>query len=155
MGGKKNLGYPLEGYKESNFTNAVDLTSQNFFTNAAIEDLAINRVIERNADGTEKYSLKAYNANRQLKLPSFDFQPKPIKKEAPVELSAKVADANRLTFDKCTGNLEISLFWEEKFFTLLRIAQLYSFFFFVFFEFWPSASRQYFTGMFATFTLSF
>lgn len=50
--------------------------------------------------------------------------------------------------ENCCTNLRISLFWEEKLVMLLRVFQLYSFFFLVLFEYWPSAARQYMTPVF-------
>ena len=54
-----------------------------------------------------------------------------------------------------TGNLTISLFWEDIFQIMVRVMQLYSFFFMVYYEFWPSVVRMYLTPLFTTFLLSF
>ena len=51
--------------------------------------------------------------------------------------------ANAMKEDKCTGNLEISLFWEEKIIILIRVLQLYSVFFLYYYEYWPSKTRLY------------
>ena len=58
--------------------------------------------------------------------------------------------ANKLQLN-CFGNLEISLFWEEKFAVLVRIAQLYTVLFFFYYEQWPSNTRKYLTVMFSSF----
>jgi hypothetical protein len=52
-----------------------------------------------------------------------------------------VEEANRLKANPCTGNLEISLFWEEKILIIVRVLQLYSVFFIYYFEHWPSKTR--------------
>ena len=52
-----------------------------------------------------------------------------------------------------TGNVSVSLFWEEKFFIIARILQLYSFFFLTYYDFWPQSSREWFTPMFSGFVL--
>ena len=61
--------------------------------------------------------------------------------------------ANRLELN-CFGNLEISLFWEEKLGIMVRCAQLYALLFFFYFEQWPSNTRKYLTILFSTFNLS-
>lgn len=58
--------------------------------------------------------------------------------------------ANKLSLN-CFGNLEISLFWEEKLAILVRTAQLYSVLFFFYYEQWPSNTRKYLTVMFSAF----
>jgi len=63
----------------------------------------------------------------------------------------KVSHANRLRLN-CLGNLEVSLFWEEKFAVLIRIAQLYTTLFVFYYEQWPSNTRKYLTMMFMGFT---
>ena len=47
--------------------------------------------------------------------------------------------------NKCTKNLVISLFWEEKFVLLIRVVRLYAVFFIFYYEYWPSYSRKFFT----------
>ena len=59
--------------------------------------------------------------------------------------------ANKLNLN-CFGNLEISLFWEEKLCIIVRTLQLYSVLFFFYFESWPSNTRKYLTKMFMAFT---
>ena len=59
--------------------------------------------------------------------------------------------ANKLKLN-CFGNLEISLFWEEKILLMIRIAQLYTVIFFFYYEQWPSNTRFYLTAMFSSFT---
>lgn len=54
-----------------------------------------------------------------------------------------------------TGNTSVSLFWEEKFQILIRVVQLYSFFFLTYYEFWPQQTRDEFTGVFSVLILSF
>lgn len=55
----------------------------------------------------------------------------------------------------CTGNVNVSLFWEEKFMIIIRVIQLYTFFFLCYYEFWPQSARSNFTAFFASFMLSF
>ena len=59
--------------------------------------------------------------------------------------------ANKLKLN-CFGNLEISLFWEEKIIILIRIAQLYTALLFFYYEEWPSNTRKFLTIMFTSFT---
>ena len=63
-------------------------------------------------------------------------------------MDMKVSQANKLETN-CLGNLEISLFWEEKLAVLLRTAQLYSVLLFYYYEQWPSNTRKYMTVYFA------
>ena len=49
--------------------------------------------------------------------------------------------ANKLNVN-CLGNLEISLFWEEKMFLFIRISQLYALLFIFYYEQWPSKTRS-------------
>ena len=58
--------------------------------------------------------------------------------------------ANKLDLN-CFGNLEISLFWEEKLIIIVRTLQLYSVLFFFYFESWPSNTRKFLTVMFTSF----
>ena len=58
--------------------------------------------------------------------------------------------ANKLELN-CFGNLEISLFWEEKLIIIVRALQLYSVLFFFYFESWPSKTRLEMTKMFMAF----
>ena len=57
--------------------------------------------------------------------------------------------------NRCTGNLEISLFWEEKIVIIIRVLQLYSTFFLYYYENWPSKTRLLLTPMFSSILLSF
>ena len=41
-----------------------------------------------------------------------------------------------------TGNIGVSLFWEDMINILFRIMQLYSFLFMTYYEFWPSRYRK-------------
>lgn len=59
--------------------------------------------------------------------------------------------ANKLNVN-CFGNLEISLFWEEKLAIMIRVAQLYTVLFLFYYEQWPSNTRTDFTIMFTSFT---
>jgi len=44
-----------------------------------------------------------------------------------------------MKFDvNCMGNLEISLYWEEKFVIFIRVMQLYAFLFFIYYEYFPT-----------------
>lgn len=61
--------------------------------------------------------------------------------------------ANKLNVN-CFGNLEISLFWEEKLAIMIRVAQLYTVLFLFYYEQWPSNTRTDFTIMFTSFTAS-
>lgn len=94
-------------------------------------------------------TLRGYNEMRRERLVPFDFKPKKKVVEQKKDFSELVREANKLWEDPCTGNLEVSLFWEEKFLALFRVLQLYSFYFLVFFEYWPSATREWGTGFFA------
>ena len=63
-------------------------------------------------------------------------------------MDLKVQQAMKLKTN-CFGNLEISLFWEEKLAILLRTAQLYTVLLFFYYEQWPSNTRKYMTVYFA------
>ena len=43
--------------------------------------------------------------------------------------------------ENCLGNLDVSLYWEEKVVLLLRYTQFYGFLLLIFFEDWPEAYR--------------
>ena len=68
-----------------------------------------------------------------------------------IDEDKKIMMANKLKLN-CFGNLEISLFWEEKLIVLIRVAQLYSVLFYFYYEQWPSNTRLYLTVMFSGFT---
>ena len=100
---------------------------------------------------SERYSLKTYNKDRKQKLFDFEYSRADDEEEPPESLDSKVMLANKLQLN-CFGNLEVSLFWEEKFVVLIRIAQLYTLLFFFYYEQWPSNTRKYLTIMFTGFT---
>jgi hypothetical protein len=84
----------------------------------------------------QTYNLRRYNRRRHellVKLPA------PVKSgnEKEIPLSDRINDAMRIDLHCCTGNVNISLFWEDLFFIITRIAQMYAFFFFTFYEYWP------------------
>jgi hypothetical protein len=66
-----------------------------------------------------------------------------------------IIQANALKLTPCTGNLEISLFWEEKILILIRVFQLYATFFVYYYESWPSKTREFGTPYFMAILLSF
>ena len=103
----------------------------------------------------DRYNLLNYNSERKDKLNEFDYTQDEIKLEEETDLDKKVADANNLRTHPCTGNLEISLFWEEKIAIIFRFAQLYGIIFFFYYEMWPANTRLWMTGMFCGFNFSF
>ena len=99
-----------------------------------------------------RLDLRAYNKERAEKLNEFDFS---LHEQLETELETEVSEALQLEEHCWTKNLTISLFWEEKIFLLVRAIQMYSLFFIVFYEFWPSYARIYFTPFFMAFNGSF
>ena len=85
-------------------------------------------------------NLKDYNSRRRKMLPTWQV---PIPEEAVPNEQNEVEVANQFKENRCTGNLEISLFWEEKIIILIRVMQLYSVFFLYYYEHWPSKTRAY------------
>ena len=77
-------------------------------------------------------------------LREFDYTMDATQDEDDDNFDQQVLMANKLNLN-CFGNLEISLFWEEKFVVLIRILQLYSCLFFFYYEQWPSNARKYLT----------
>lgn len=75
--------------------------------------------------------------------------------EDPFNIHKEIEKANTLLENRCTGNLEISLFWEEKIVIIIRVLQLYSTFFLYYYENWPSKTRLLLTPMFSGILLSF
>jgi len=74
-------------------------------------------------------------------------------KPEPRDLAKELLDA--MKFDMgCMGNLEISLYWEEKIVIFFKILQLYGFLFLVYYESWPSRAREDFTLLFTSSTMS-
>jgi hypothetical protein len=104
-------------------------------------------------NGNDKlHRLRQYNNFRQTKLVSLP----EVQKPAPVvKENDKVTDAMKMKTHCFTNNLTISLFWEEIFQIMVRVMQLYSFFFLIFYEYWPSFTRMYLTPLFSSFMLSF
>jgi hypothetical protein len=100
-------------------------------------------------------NLKDYNNSRKAMLPKFDVTRDDIDDEETFNEANEVEKANTLKQDRCTGNLEVSLFWEEKIAIVIRTLQLYSIMFMFYFEEWPSLTRQHLTPMFASWLLSF
>lgn len=105
-------------------------------------------------DGEPVLNLKDYNEKRRGYLPEWHV-PIPEEDSEDDNENEAVEEANRLKANPCTGNLEISLFWEEKILILVRVLQLYSVFFIYYFEYWPSKTRTYLTPAFGSFLLSF
>jgi hypothetical protein len=105
------------------------------------------------ADG-KFHRLLEYNTYRQsilVQLPEIQ-KPAPLKNKSEAD---KITDAMKMKTHCYTGNLNISLFWEEILQIMIRVMQLYSFFFMVYYEFWPSSVRMYLTPLFTSFMLSF
>jgi hypothetical protein len=100
---------------------------------------------------SQRFSLNVYNRDRKDRLYEFKYSKADPEEPAPESLDSKVMLANKLSTN-CFGNLEISLFWEEKFVVLIRIAQLYTLLFFFYYEQWPSNTRKFLTIMFTGFT---
>lgn len=74
-----------------------------------------------NKSASSRYNLKAYNRDRKQRLNEFDFTTVPVEEEEDDDFDKQVMSANKLKLN-CFGNLEISLFWEEKFALLIRVA---------------------------------
>lgn len=104
--------------------------------------------------GEAVLNLKDYNDKRREYLHEWHLPFEEDEDEKDDENEA-VEEANRLKANPCTGNLEISLFWEEKIIIIVRVLQLYAVFFIYYFEHWPSKTRQYLTPMMSSFLLSF
>lgn len=71
-------------------------------------------------DGNPVINLKDYNEKRRGYLSEWHI---PIPEEVSEDDNENeaVEEANRLKANPCTGNLEISLFWEEKILILVRV----------------------------------
>ena len=104
-----------------------------------------------NSISGSRYNLLAYNKDRKNRLNEFDFTIQRSETEEDDDFEQQVMMANKLNLN-CFGNLEISLFWEEKLVIIVRTLQLYSVLFFFYFESWPSNTRKYMTKMFMAFT---
>ena len=95
-----------------------------------------DRDLKRNTsnDSLEgRFSLKQYNKDRKARLAKFDLNYQKEEEEEEETMDTKVSMANKLQLN-CFGNLEVSLFWEEKFAVLMRIAQLYTVLFVFYYE---------------------
>lgn len=84
------------------------------------------------AESVLKYNLRRYNRRRHELL--LKIKPPPAKKIIEKSLQQSIMDAMRVRTHWLTGNINVSLFWEEKIFIVLRSFQLYSFFFFTYYE---------------------
>lgn len=98
----------------------------------------------QSSNNGSRYNLIAYNKDRKIRLNEFDYTMDQGDEEEDNDFEKQVMMANKLNLN-CFGNLEISLFWEEKFAIMIRIAQLYGVLFFFYFEQWPSNTRKYYT----------
>lgn len=101
-----------------------------------------------------KYNLRRYNKRRHELLIRIPEPPKAFD-EKEIALQQRITDAMRIDTNCFTGNINVSLFWEEKYLIIMRVIQLYSFFFLTYYEFWPASARSGFTGFFSFFLLSF
>ena len=99
-----------------------------------------------------KYNLRRYNRRRHELLMRV---PEPIIPEEKKEEHEKITDAMKMREHWLTGNLSVSLFWEDMFNLIVRINQLYSFIFITYYEFWPSKYRIQMTEWFSMWILSF
>ena len=99
----------------------------------------------------QTYNLRRYNRRRHELLVKLPLPLKSGDNEKEIPLSDRINDAMRIDLNRCTGNVNISLFWEDIFFIIVRITQMYAFFFFTFYEYWPQATRLFLTQMFAVF----
>jgi len=90
--------------------------------------------------GKGRYNLLSYNRERKKRLNEFDFTEAPAEEEDDKGFDHLVMMANKLNVN-CLGNLEISLFWEEKIFIFIRTTQLYSLLYIFYYEQWPSKTR--------------
>lgn len=64
--------------------------------------------------------MREYNNNRKQLLNTFVI-PFKDKGEEEFNIINEIEKANTLLENKCTGNLEISLFWEEKIVIIVRV----------------------------------
>ena len=87
-------------------------------------------------------------------MKEFDLEEDEVEEEDESE-DAAIRNANKLTENACNRDLVISLFWEEKIVLIVRVLQLYSLLFFLYYEYWPSVTRTYFTPFFASVNFSF
>jgi hypothetical protein len=94
-----------------------------------------------------KYNLRRYNKRRHellVKLPVIN-EPRDVDYDAHM----KVMDAVRVSVHWLTGNLSVSLFWEDIIHLLIRINQLYALLFLAYYETWPSRYRGNMTWWFS------
>ena len=64
--------------------------------------------------------MRAYNEEREHKLARFDFSLGDTREEPTFNLDTEVEEAMKLKESCWTGNLQISLFWEEKVVMIIR-----------------------------------
>jgi hypothetical protein len=67
----------------------------------------------------------------------------------------EIMEANKLHERCCNKDLVISLYWEEKVVTIIKILQLYGLIFFFYYEMWPGNTRMYLTSMFTGYNFAF
>lgn len=104
-------------------------------------------------DGEKVNNLAEYNRRRRDML--YEWEVPIPEKDQEVSEQQAIAAANALKTNACTGNLEISLFWEEKIIIIIRVLQLYAVFFIYYYESWPSKTRDLGTPYFMAILLSF
>lgn len=102
----------------------------------------------------DRYNLLNYNSERKEKLFEFDYSQEKTK-DPEFDLDDEIAMATKIKTNKCNGDLEISLFWEEKLVIMIRFFQLYGIIFYFYYELWPASMRLWFTGMFSGFNFNF
>ena len=85
------------------------------------DELALNKRASMDSMDGNKYSLKQYNRDRKARLYQFDYSMDAPIEEEPETMDIKVMNATKLKIN-CMGNLEVSLFWEEKLAVLIRTA---------------------------------
>ena len=128
----------------------IDFSGVDLHGNSDDEDEDSQASGKHSSNQGSRYNLLAYNKDRKRKLNEFDFTMDRGDDEEDDDFDKQVMMANKLNLN-CFGNLEISLFWEEKLAILVRTAQLYSVLFFFYYEQWPSNTRKYLTVMFSAF----
>ena len=107
------------------------MSNSNIKVNSDDEDEGNKMGLSRSGD--DRLDLLQYNKHRKDQLYDFDYTMDQTKDEEEENFDEQVMMANKLKLN-CFNNLEISLFWEEKFVMLIRVAQLYSCIFFFYFE---------------------
>jgi len=79
----------------------------------------------------------------------------PVKKEKKEDEQQSITDAMKIKTHWLTGNINVSLFWEDMLNLLFRINQLYSILFITYYEYWPSRYREEMTWWYSFWSLSF